>query len=237
MRVIDLDVTGATENAADLKAKLEAEAVSTYFSRVTVSENVVSCYVGNEVWMTITIKDSTANNSVTFYCVGDTEHAGTLNSRFIPNNTCNYIGKLIVFDTAILVVPRSSVDEFRYSIAITKAKSGKPTVIAANTSTNTNGNVVNVTVGVGNLNSSTGRVNTAAEAFENCCAHQMIRTYEVSGNASIYGVPVWTGSSYTENVLESVVSAFSDRYAYHQITVNGTSYYAVIYDSIYIKSN
>ena len=133
---------------------------------------------------------------------------------------------LFVFDTAIILHPRSNTwdNVYEQGVILTKDKSGLPVLIAANVTISDN----IVSLHSSSINQS-GQKGFAAAVFYN-----VYRTYDTEG--TVFGVPITNGDSFTENVLQSVMSSFTDQRGVHQIFVNGVSYYSWIYDSIYIKS-
>lgn len=214
-----------TQNASNVKDALETYATD-YFSSVTVTDNVVSCYVDGTLWLTITIPSGTAR--VTFECVGK-----TANCVFEPASNANpKMANLHIFDNAIVFEPYvNNAIMQKQSIVLTKNKAGAVTLLAANVAYNSN----TVDVAGGSVNSSTVYSFAAMSVGNDVMVYNGYRQYVIGGK--VFGVPISTGDSSTENVLQSVVSAFSDQFAPHQIIVDGESWYAIVYDSIYIKSN
>lgn len=213
-----------TQNASNVKDALETYATD-YFSSVTVTDNVVSCYVNGTLWLTITIPSG--NAYMTFECVGK-----TANCVFEPAGNANpKIANLHIFDNAIVFEPYiSNTIVQQQSIVLTKNKAGAVTFLAANASYNSN----TVIVGSGNVNTTTNRVFAAMSVGNDVMVYIGYRQYVIGGK--VFGVPISTGDSSTANVLQSVISAFSDQFNPHQIIVDGESWYAIIFDSIYIKS-
>lgn len=213
MQTIDLSTSSVSANASALKNALETYATD-YFSSVTISESTVSCYVDGALWLTIRA------NYARFECVGNTQ-----NCEFVAF-TDSYFTKLHIFDNAIVFEAAHPIRSF----VLTKNKAGAVTLLAANASYNSN----TVVVGAGNVNTSNIRVFAAMSVGNDVMVYTGYRQYVIGGK--VFGVPISTGDSSTENVLQSVVSAFSDQYTPHQIIVDGESWYAIVYDSIYIKS-
>lgn len=215
-----------TQNASNVKDALETYATD-YFSSVTVTDNVVSCYVDGTLWLTITIPSSTAY--MTFECVGK-----TANCVFNPSSNTNpKMANLQIFDNAIVFEPYANgVIIQQQSIVLTKNKAGAVTLLAANVSYSPASNTVSV--GSGGVNTNGTRPFAAMSVGNDVMVYTGYRQYVIGGK--VFGVPISTGDSSTENVLQSVVSAFSDQYTPHQIIVDGESWYAIIFDSIYIKS-
>lgn len=215
-----------TQNASNVKEALETYATD-YFSSVTVTDNVVSCYVNGTLWLTITIPSGTAQ--MTFECVGK-----TANCVFKPSANANpKIANLQIFDNAIVFEPSvNGVITQPQSIVLTKNKAGAVTLLAANV--NVSYNPDTIIVSGGSVNTSSAHTFAAMSVGNDVMVYTGYRQYVIGGKA--FGVPMSTGDSSTENVLQSVVSAFSDQITPHQIIVDGESWYAIVYDSIYIKS-
>lgn len=228
MQTIDVYNSSNTQNASNVKDALETYATD-YFSSVTVTDNVVSCYVDGTLWLTITIPSG--NEYVTFECVGK-----TVNCVFAPNGNSNpKMANLHIFDNAIVFEPFVNTAIARQmSIILTKNKAGAVTLLGANGTYTSASNMFRV--GATSVNSSTTYVVFAAMSVGNdVMVYTSYRQYVIGGK--VFGVPISTGDSSTENVLQSVISAFSDQSVPHQIIVGGESWYAIVYDSIYIKSN
>lgn len=210
-------------NASNVKIALETYATD-YFSSVSVSDNVVSCYVDGTLWLTITIPNGSAY--IMFECVGK-----TANYFFSPAADSNpKMANLHIFDNAIVFEPYVNGIVPQQSIVLAKNKDGAVTLLGANVSYSSNV----VRVGVGNVNASTTYSFAAMSVGNDVMTYNSYRQYVIGGKA--FGVPISTGDSCTDNVLQSVVSAFSDQSVPHQIIVDGESWYAIVYDSIYIKS-
>lgn len=224
MQTIDVYNSSNLANASNVKDALETYATN-YFSSVTVTDNVVRCYVDGTLWLTITIPGATAY--MTFECVGN-----TANCVFTPSSNVNpKMANLHVFDNAIVFEPYANgVIIQQQSIVLTKNKAGAVTLLAANVSYNSN----TVSVGSGNVNLNGQRIFAAMSVGNDVMVYACYRQYVIGGK--VFGVPISTGDSSTENVLQSVVSAFSDQSTPHQIIVDGESWYAIVYDSIYIRS-
>ena len=225
MQTINVYSSSNTQNASNVKDALETYATD-YFSSVTVTDNVVSCYVDGTLWLTITIPNGTAY--MTFECAGKTanyvfEPAGNANPKMA---NLHIFGNAIVFEPSLNggIAPHQS-------IVLTKNKAGAVTLLAANVQYITN----IVRVANGNVNSSTSYLFAAMSVGNDVMVYTGYRQYVIGGKA--FGVPISTGDSSTENILQSVISVFSDQSVIHQIIVGGESWYAIAYDSIYIKSN
>ena len=225
MQTIDVYNSSNTQNASNVKDALETYATD-YFSSVTVTDNIVSCYVDGTLWLTITIPSGTAY--LAFECVGK-----TANCVFNTNGNLNpKIANLHIFDNAIVFEPNvNSTIVQQQSIVLIKNKDGAVTLLGANVSYSS----TVVRVGVGSVNASGFYSFAAMSVGNDVMVYTGYRQYVIGGKA--FGVPISTGDSSTENVLQSVVSVFSDQSVPHQIIVDGESWYAIAYDSIYIKSN
>lgn len=215
MQTIDLSTSSESANASALKNALETYATD-YFSSVTISESTVSCYVDGTLWLTIRA------NYARFECVGNTQ-----NCEFVAF-TDTYFTKLHIFDNAIVFEAAHPIRSF----VLTKNKAGAVTLLAANVSYDSGSN--KVTSVNSNVNTSNIRVFAAMSVGNDVMVYTGYRQYVIGGK--VFGVPISTGDSSTENVLQSVISAFSDQLNPHQIIVDGESWYAIVYDSIYIKS-
>ena len=225
MQTINVYSSSNTQNASNVKDALETYATD-YFSSVTITDDVVRCYVDGTLWLTITIPNGTAY--MTFECVGK-----TANCVFEPSANANpKMANLHIFDNAIVFEPYlNGVIMPHMSIVLTKNKAGAVTLLAANVSSSSNV----VIVGSGGVNSNSQRVYAAMSVGNDVMVYTGYRQYVIGGKA--FGVPISTGDSSTVNVLQSVVSVFSDQSVPHQIIVDGESWYAIVHDSIYIKSN
>lgn len=221
MQTISLDVTSNTANAAALKAALETYG-GDFFDSVTVADNVVSCYVGSTVFLTITIP---ASGKITVLCKGE-----TVDTTFTPNSNVAYAVRLHVFDTALVIVPGSAGNLVETQpIVIAKNKAGDTAVLAASISYSSN--VVTI-----NPSSSTQSLQVAAAvAFRDVYIYYTYRNVQIGGQ--LFGIPFSTGDSYTDDVLFASVSVFNGQTYPHQITVGGASWWAVSNDSFYIRSN
>lgn len=224
MQTINVYSSSNTQNASNVKDALETYATD-YFSSVTVTDNVVSCYVDGTLWLTITIPSGTSY--MDFECVGK-----TANCIFRPSGNANpKMANLHILDNAIVFEPYlNGVIMPHMSIVLTKNKAGAVTLLAANVSSSSNV----VIVGSGGVNSNSQRVYAAMSVGNDVMVYTGYRQYVIGGKA--FGVPISTGDSSTENILQSVISVFSDQSVIHQIIVGGESWYAIAYDSIYIKS-
>lgn len=224
MQTINVYNSDYLANASNVKTALETYATD-YFSSVTVTDNVVSCYVDGILWLTITIPSGTA--FMTFECVGK-----TANCVFKPSSNAKpKMANLHIFDNAIVFEPYANgVIIQQQSIVLTKNKACAVTLLAANVTYDSN----TVSVVSGSVNLSNARTFAAMSVGNDVMVYTGYRQYVIGGK--VFGVPISTGDSSTENVLQSVVSAFSDQSTPHQIIVDGESWYAIVYDSIYIKS-
>lgn len=224
MQTINVYSSSYIANTANVKAALETYATD-YFSSVTISDNIVKCYVDGVLWLTITVPSS--GSSATFACVGKTQNC-TFRGGY---SATMYVSEIQIFDNAIVfVLSYNDVPYYPSSFVLTKNKAGVVTLLAANASYSSN----YVNVGYGYVNSDKTNSFAAMSVGNDVAVYNVYRQYIIGGN--VFGVPIFTSDSSTVNVLQSVVSAFSDQSVPHQIIVDGESWYSIVYDSIYIKS-
>lgn len=229
MQKITLDVTSAENNATSLATALSAYGED-HFDSVSASGTSVTCVVGGRTAAIFQITDYLpivwAASSGT-YTVRDGLNYNRYKEIWLFSSTIFL--PCTIADTS---TPEGAVD-YRRGCIITKDKAGRTTLVFLSSAASGQ----SITTAPANGETATYSIG-AIPVFSEFMAYQHYRsTCAPSDELQTYAVPVWTGESYTENMLVTVLAASAAQYAPFQITVGGVSYYAVLTDSFMIRAN
>lgn len=208
MQTITLDTTSTALNEAALASALETYAAD-YFDSITDTNGVVTCSKNGADIVKFDYSQSSSRLHVVF---GGYD--------FQSNGDYNVVTLMYVFDGAIALYISNAfftADNYRL-VLITKDKSGQTAVIVYNS--------------YGAVDGSAGTFPVLSYTASGASSYTIYR-----GNSSenkAFAFPVWTGDSYTENVLTTSVAAFSGNFAPHKEYINGTLCWGVANDAFLI---
>ena len=225
MRKILLNEAAADGNALALADALNAYGKAFFDSAAAIGDTV-TCTIGGQTAATFQIADFLP---VTWSGAGGTTYTIAGESQYPYNR----FPAVWFFDNAFCLFHGNATGEIdtRRGVIITKDKSGATTVIFFWDGANTTPYRTKSAEGA-----QAAYTVAAIPCFGEIATYTHSRVNRIgSDDPKTFAVPVWTGDSYTEDVLAVAIATTTQNYAPFHQTVNGESFYAVLTGSFLVR--